>query len=60
VPNSPEPRNNDERLALIQRLWRVLHATKEGSEQYLALTIRIRQEADAFRATLDKKDPTKF
>ena len=60
VPNSPVPADNRERLALIQRLWLQLETTREGTKEYAALIARIRNETDAFRATLDHDDPTKF
>jgi hypothetical protein len=62
VPNSPEPKTNNERLALILRLWRDLEAmprVARGSNEYNVLMARIRREADAFRAALDHDDPTK-
>jgi hypothetical protein len=58
--DSPPPANQAERLALIARLWQALHATKPGTAQHRALTRRIREETDAFRAALDHDDPTKF
>jgi hypothetical protein len=63
VPNSPEPKTNSERLALILRLWRDLEAMPQstrGSNEYNVLMARIRRESDAFRASLDHDDPTKF
>jgi hypothetical protein len=48
MPNSPEPRDNRERLALIQRLWLELRATPAGSKNDDALMNRIRQETDTF------------
>jgi hypothetical protein len=59
MPNSPEPRDNRERLALIQRLWRELRTTPVGSKKYDALMNRIRQETDAFRESLNRDDPAK-
>ena len=60
MPNSPNPNNNDQRLALIQRLWRELQAAPEGSKEREALMKSIRQETDAFRQALSSDDPTKF
>jgi hypothetical protein len=60
VPDSPPPADNDQRLALIQRLWSELVATRKGSARYEALMKRIRKETDAFRQKLDDSDPTKF
>ena len=57
MPNSPEPRDNRERLALIQRLWLELRTTPAGSKKYEALMNRIRQETDAFRESLNRDDP---
>jgi hypothetical protein len=60
VPNAPEPVDNRERLALIQRLWLELRDSPPGTKKHEALMDRIRRETDAFRATLDADDPTKF
>ena len=60
MPNSPPPATQIERLALIQRLWLELTATKPRTQKHKALTLRIRQETDAFRAVLDNDDPAKF
>jgi len=60
VPDSPKPADNSERLALIQRLWLELRAIPVRSKRYEALMDRIRRETDAFRASLDSDDPTKF
>jgi hypothetical protein len=60
VPDSPVPANNNQRLALIQRLWLELKAARKDPTKYNALMDRIRRETDAFRQTLDKNDPTKF
>jgi len=57
MPNSPEPRDNRERLALIQRLWLELRTTPAGSKNYAPLMNRIRQETDAFRESLNRDDP---
>ena len=54
------PADNSERLALIQRLWLKLEATRVGTKEHAALIARIRQETDAFRAALDHDDPMKF
>jgi len=35
-------------------------ATRVGTKEHAALTARICKETDAFRATLDRDDPTKF
>jgi len=60
MPNSPEPRDNRERLALIERLWLELRTTPAGSKNYDALMNRmIRQETDAFRESLNRDDPSK-
>jgi hypothetical protein len=40
------------RLARIQQLWHELQATDHDSLQHEALTLRIRQEADAYSARL--------
>ena len=60
MPDSPPPANNIDRLTLIRRLWLELQTTRIGSKQYETLIARIRKEADAFRETLDRDDPTKF
>ena len=60
MPDSPNPTDNRERLALIQRLWLELRDTPRGSKKHEAMMDRIRRETDAFRATLDADDPTKF
>jgi hypothetical protein len=60
VPDSPVPADNRERLALIQRLWLKLETTRVGTKEHKDLMARIRKEADAFRAALDRDDPTKF
>jgi hypothetical protein len=60
VPDSPVPADNRERLALIQRLWQKLETTRVGTKEHKELTARIRKETDAFRAALDRDDPTKF
>jgi hypothetical protein len=59
VPTSPAPRDNRERLALIQRLWQELKTARPGSPEYDALMGRMRQETDAFRAALEKDEPEK-
>jgi hypothetical protein len=43
--------DNDERqhLALIQRLWNELQASRKDPLKYTALADRIRREVDAFR-----------
>ena len=43
--------DNDERehLALIQRLWNELQASRKDPVKYAALADRIRREVDAFR-----------
>jgi hypothetical protein len=60
MPNSPEPGDNRERLALIQRLWLELRTTPPSSKKYHALMNRIRKETDTFRETLNSDDPAKF
>jgi len=59
VPDSAEPRDNNERLALIQRLWRELQAASADPQKYQLLIKRIRREADAFREALDREKPPK-
>jgi hypothetical protein len=60
VPNSPNPTDNRERLALIQHSRRAPKDARKDSTEYQALIGRIRQENNLVRETLNDGDPTEF
>ena len=45
------------RLARIRQLWQELGATEPGSVQQRALTLRIRQEAEAYNKAVGERKP---
>lgn len=57
MASGPFPAVGDQRLAIIQRLWRELQAARKDPAKYKALAECLRKEADVFVRTLEVASP---